>query len=620
MDRYVFFLWNSSEPAASETAAHLVQIFRRCNPTWTSALTSEGASALLAPDGARSFESFPLPRRAGIVLGTLFPVDLARWSPGWTPVFCDRFAEAALLSAGRHLVETFWGRYVALLTAREGREHYVIRDCSGQIPCFALLHRGVHVLFAEIEDIACLPLPPFNIDRRALARFIFSAELPQRESGLREVRELLAGDCLAIKENSMRQFSLWNPVTICRAHPRENPVEAQTALRSVVQTCVSCWASRYHRILHKLSGGLDSAIVLGCLQRSPVRPAVTCINTHSVGIEADERAYARLAAAQADVELIELPLYPSGAALDGRLFDLPRSPRPSVISIFDMPALPRQNAVARRLAAEATWTGHGGDHLFLQSSLDLGAVDYVLDHGPISNFWPAVRDAARHSRMPYWQVLKDVARHGWFRTEWRIPTSNAPAPAFLCPELWRSIVDDVRPHRASAAAGLSVGKQRHIAIVAEVLNRHRPIPGLYAAQHHPLLSQPLIELCLQIPTYTLLRGGRDRSLARTAFADCVPPEIVSRSAKGTIASSLMRLVRDSAEFVKELIMEGELIRERIVERDALEPYVARGRPVDQWSLWPLLSCIAAEIWLRKWTTAGFRLNATPPPPHAAARC
>ncbi len=618
MYRYVCFLWNRLNPSVGEAAEYLVQTFRRRNPTWAETLTESGAAAFHPHIGDRSIESFMLPRGAGIVLGTLFPIDLAQWSPQWTPVFGDRFTETAVLSGGRHLIETFWGRYVALLNGRAGRDHYVIRDCSGRVPCFALQHRGVHIIFAEIGDLACLSLPPFSINQRFLAGFIFSAEMAQRECGLDEVREVLAGDCLLIRENSVSQLSLWNPAKICGERTLEDFNEARNTLRSVTQQCVGCWASRYGRIVHKLSGGLDSTIVLGCLQRSPVRPRVTCINTHSVGPEADERRYARLAAAQADAELIELPLYPDDVRLDRQVFDLPESARPSILPVFEIPALRLQNSVAQRLQAEATWTGHGGDHLFLQSSLPLGAIDYVHDHGPTGNFWPAVRDSVRLSKLPYWQVLRLVARFGWLNTERNLEVWKR-RPMFLRPDLAENIAQYVEPPWTSDAACLPPGKRLQVAMLAELLNRHRPIPGLHAAQHHPLLSQPLMELCLQIPTYTLLCGGRDRALARDAFSDHVPAQIIARTAKGTISSSLMYVIRRSSSFTRELIMQGELIREGIIDRAAVEPYVVHGRPVDQWSLWPLLSCIAAEIWLRKWMSMGRRLKEASPPPHVAIR-
>jgi asparagine synthase (glutamine-hydrolysing) len=116
-----------------------------------------------------------------------------------------------------------------------------------------------------------------------------------------------------------------------------------------------------------------------------------------------------------------------------------------------------------------------------------------------------------------------------------------------------------------------------------------------------------LELCLQIPIYTLLSGGIDRALERAAFRDCVPECIVRRENKGSIASAFMTKIRESLPFIRHLLLDGVLIQERIIERSSLEPYLAGNRPMNPRILWPFLSCIAAEVWARKWAAAAWRL-------------
>jgi asparagine synthase (glutamine-hydrolysing) len=115
------------------------------------------------------------------------------------------------------------------------------------------------------------------------------------------------------------------------------------------------------------------------------------------------------------------------------------------------------------------------------------------------------------------------------------------------------------------------------------------------------------ELCLQIPIYTLLRGGIDRALERAAFRDCVPSFIVQRENKGTIAAGFMSKIRESLPFIRDLLLEGVLAQQGIIERSSLVPYLASNRPMTLRVLWPFLSCIAAEVWARKWAAAGWRL-------------
>jgi asparagine synthase (glutamine-hydrolysing) len=136
-------------------------------------------------------------------------------------------------------------------------------------------------------------------------------------------------------------------------------------------------------------------------------------------------------------------------------------------------------------------------------------------------------------------------------------------------------------------------------MLGEVTNRHRPIPRLeLAPQHHPLLSQPLMEVCLQIPTYLLVRGGRERGLARQAFADRLPPQIVRRRDKGSIVSHATEMIRQSEEFLRELLLGGVLAGAGIVDRSDLELHIVHGQPFREEHFLPLLACIAAEVWAR----------------------
>ncbi|AKM08758.1 hypothetical protein AB433_00020 [Croceicoccus naphthovorans] len=45
------------------------------------------------------------------------------------------------------------------------------------------------------------------------------------------------------------------------------------------------------------------------------------------------------------------------------------------------------------------------------------------------------------------------------------------------------------------------------------------------------MSQPLLEFCLGVPTWTWVTGGQNRALARAAFADLLPRSVLDRTSK-----------------------------------------------------------------------------------------
>jgi asparagine synthase (glutamine-hydrolysing) len=177
--------------------------------------------------------------------------------------------------------------------------------------------------------------------------------------------------------------------------------------------------------------------------------------------------------------------------------------------------------------------------------------------------------------------------------------------AFLTQDAQANITAEYLSHPWTVdLENIAPGRQLQIAALSEVLNRHRPFPGLETVyEHHPLLSQPLIELCLRIPSYWHLKGGITRAVERLAFRDCVPPEILAREQKGQSTPSLLEALRRSEAFVRELVLDGILAREKIIDRRTIEPYLRHQRPLEIDKIFPLLSCIAAELWVQSWESS-----------------
>ncbi len=210
----------------------------------------------------------------------------------------------------------------------------MLRDSSGKIPCYAITHGDISILTSNIEDLSGLELPPFSINVRYLAGFIYNAELSQRECGLNEVHELLAGECLELSESHANQFCLWDPRTICRERAVDDFEEASREVRHVAQACVDFWASKYDRIVHQLSGGLDSSAILGCLKRLGVSPGRDLSHIGSREGRTTRTGPSReLAAREAGVELVIQSGYSRQAMYDERVFRLPRAPNPSVANL-----------------------------------------------------------------------------------------------------------------------------------------------------------------------------------------------------------------------------------------------------------------------------------------------
>src|SRR5262249_37010397 len=86
----------------------------------------------------------------------------------------------------------------------------------------------------------------------------------------------------------------------------------------------------------------------------------------------------------------------------------------------------------------------------------------------------------------------------------------------------------------------------------------------------PFISQPLIELCLRIPTYLNVDAGRSRAVARRAFSDVLAPEILSRTTKGTCGLWLKGAIDRNQRFIRDYLMDGLLVKKCVLDRRKLE--------------------------------------------------
>jgi asparagine synthase (glutamine-hydrolysing) len=143
-----------------------------------------------------------------------------------------------------------------------------------------------------------------------------------------------------------------------------------------------------------------------------------------------------------------------------------------------------------------------------------------------------------------------------------------------------------------------LGKRWQIREFADLLNRGTTIATQAVCDNAPLLSQPLLELSLRIPTYVHLKDGRHRGLARDAFADAVPERITNRDSKGNTTSVVASYLTRQRAYVRELLMDGCLAQSRILNRQAVDAATVPGKPLALLHLGPLMSAISAEVWVR----------------------
>ena len=120
----------------------------------------------------------------------------------------------------------------------------------------------------------------------------------------------------------------------------------------------------------------------------------------------------------------------------------------------------------------------------------------------------------------------------------------------------------------------------------------------------PLLSQPVIEACLRVPSWMWFHGGQNRAIARLAFSHELPPRILARRSKGTFTAYLGAIYRRRMKDMLDLLLGGELEAHRLLDTGKLLEMAERDIPRNDNAFMRLFQLCTYENWIREQTKMG----------------
>ncbi len=597
MFRYISFYWRATDPTRAEIARRLEQALQ-AQGIWQSALNGAGHRVYTTGAVPGVNDIHPLPLNQGVIVGRLFRRHPASAQTTRDFELAQAESHRIVHSNGGELVKSFWGRYVAFLPSPTGVPR-VLRDPTGSLPCYRVEVEGVSIVLSWLEDlIALLHIPTPSVNWDAIAAHLLFGRLGGRETALQGVTQLLPGELAAMSPEGDTPQALWSAVDLARVPMMADPSDAESQLRETTAQCVQSWASCYDAIVLRLSGGVDSSILLGSLRaRGPAR-RLTCLNYFSPGSDSDERRYARLAAQRAGTPLVERHRN-DDVALE-EVLNVARTPiPPNYLGSLGSRGADFEVAAAHR--AHAVFTGAGGDQLFFEFQCTWTAADYLKLHGLDRRFFKAALDAAHLGRVSYWEAIRRALADRAFKGHPAEGTGRSLA--LMHGDAKGSALQTARRFIHAGwldAADLPIGKFHQVGALISSLEYYDPYVKTSIERIHPLLSQPLLELCLATPTYTLTHGGRGRALARRAFAKELPPEIATRRSKGGIEQHVTEVLRRNLPFAREMLLDGQLAHHGLLDRGAVEAALS-GRPSTAAYISEIHTCIAVETWIRRIT-------------------
>lgn len=522
------------------------------------------------------------------VIGTLFPTgdetnpeDLVAALSGSDPV-----------QAMQRLSRSCWGRYVCVGVDPRTGLSFCYRDPTGAARLYAWRIDATLVVaddlpLALIDAIGTAP----GVDWGAVARLMVRPEMAASRSALRNVTIPVPGAIMRwTGRNSVCEI-VWNPVAIAG----DRTIADAAALPGTLGRCVTAWTRGESRVSVELSGGLDSSIIAGCLASQAFRPAIGAITLvpHSPG--GDESLYARAVAEQWGISLVEVAVRP-GELDYGLLEQRPRAPQPAVYGM-DVLADRLSSEVAATFGAGLILSGQGGDAVLFQPRSPAIAADYYRLYGIDRRFLALVRDCAIGTNRSVWSVLREALLPRREQERRPLPPGLA-GPAALA--AWEE-GHLVHPW-LEAARGLPPGKRQQIAMLANCQLFHGPtLTSVAGRLVHPMLSQPMVELCLRLPVWELVPDIRDRGLARDLFAPLLPDLVRLRRGKGEASGFYNRAIVEHLATLRPLLLDGLLVANGLLDRGALDDLLQ-----PEHLLWrddhPLIGALVAlEIWTRLWS-------------------
>lgn len=593
MYRFMALSWNAAAPRGEATARVLVNRLKAHPRTqWHAAFNRPGLSVLHASAPSRAFHIYELANDQGVIIGKLHRGSSSLRAG--TGALSSADADSIVASAGRQLVHRYWGRYIAFMVNPCGDKH-IVRDPTGAVPCYRAELGNVTCLFSHIDDYLHLGPGELGINWPHVGAYLCFSRLVASETGLAGIGQLRAGECWTLTDRRVASVFHWDPARICAAEAMEEPGQALRELRSAIETSVGSWAGCYRRILLELSGGLDSSVILGCLGASDPDTEIICLNMHTEAPEGDERPFARKVAARAGRELVETVFKPHKRLAEMLVSEPLVSP---MMVGLNSQAEDFRAQLASARGIEAVFTGRGGDQLFQRRRGAFIANEYVHRHGLRPELLRIAGETARLTGSAIWPVLRAVLAYRMFRRR-RDPYSILRPPRFLHADA-AGLIDDPRLRHpwVMAARDLPESKSQQIFDIVDTQNYFCMGTCNYADVVPALLSQPVLECVLRIPSYVLAIGGRERGLVRRAFADAVPSEVLRRTSKGEVVSFYLELLRKELPFLRELLLDGNLVKERLLDRRLLESALTENQLLRGAEVVPLLVAVKAEHWLR----------------------
>jgi asparagine synthase (glutamine-hydrolysing) len=546
--------------------------------------------------GSKHPAHLPLPNGQGVIVGTIFP----RTGPFRAVSTQDQSAIDQLSKAPLEILKSrFWGSYL-LCTEIDG-EINVSRDPSGSLPCYYHIAKDGVAIASDAGLLADLGFLRAGIAWQEMPRYLAAKDLPSAQTGIVGLRELLAGSSLKITSSGACETStFWSPWDHVRENDSDGVAEISEKIARVVGQSCSAWQSVFNYPLVLVSGGLDSSVVVASMHSDERRISyLTMVADDPVG---DEREYVQALTNTYPSEIIDAFYDLQDVDLDQSATD--HLPKP----VGRIHEVAMYKAVARRahaISADSVFSGNGGDNIFYNSRSVRVLFDRLRSAGISRQVLGTVADFSKVTGASFFNIAIEAFKFAPRKHRpYRWPTEIDFLTDYARNELRVCSLDHPWLARPKSSAP---GKAGQIAMLLRMQNHIEGYLRPYGFPLiNPLVTQPVLETLLAVPTWRMIEGGQDRMAVRRAYAKRLPAKILARRTKGSPSGFAMSVLDRKGPEIRERLLQGQLVKHGYLDARALAASLEKGAGMGPRYI-QLLAFLDAEAWLTAWqnrTTRG----------------
>ncbi|MEX2112237.1 MAG: asparagine synthase (glutamine-hydrolyzing) [Pirellulales bacterium] len=509
----------------------------------------------------------------------------------------------------RHLNGMF---ALAIWDARQ-RRLVIARDRLGEKPLYYRIEPKRLLFASELKSLLEVPGVPRELDPQSLDSYLAYQYVPHPRTIFRGFAKLPPAHYGVYENGRFATHCYWRPDF--EVEQRRPLGDYADELRELFTSAVRMRLEADVPLGAFLSGGIDSALVVGLMQQALDRP----VKTFSIGFpvpEYDETSAARETALRLGTEHQEFRVEPRCVDVLEKLvwhYDEPFADS-SAIPTYYVSQLTRQHVTV-------ALTGDGGDELFA------GYLRYR-----------AVRLAARFDRLPGWmrtaagnRFLRALTggrrqrsvlrRAGRFAEALRYSPQrryfdwmsmfNEARRAELYSDAFLAELPDADPFGFLASA-FARTRQRDPVTQASLADLVTYLPCDLLTKvdvasmanslecRAPFLDHRVVELAAKMPIEMKFQNGRGKRILREAFADLLPPSLTRRPKMGFGVPLEHWFRHELKDYARQVLLDA-----RALERGYFRPEVVRsmldehhsGAFDHSYRLWGLLFF---ELWQRQW--------------------